>query len=188
MKRIIIGISGASCAIIGIELLQELRQHEDIETHLVITKGGEVTIKEETDYSVEEVKSLADYCHDVENMAAPVASGTFEVFGMIVAPCSMKTLAGVANGFCENLLLRAADATLKESRPLVLITRETPLSTVHLKNMLAAKEAGAVILPPALSFYNKPQTLLDSVRYIVGKALRALGIKAKDFKGWGEQK
>ncbi|MBR3624694.1 MAG: UbiX family flavin prenyltransferase [Selenomonadaceae bacterium] len=186
MKRIILGISGASGAIIGIELLKELRQHEDIETHLVITKGGEVTIKEETNYTVEEVKLLANCCYNIEDMAASIASGTFEVYGMIVAPCSMKTLAGIANGFCENLLLRAADVTLKESRPLVLIPRETPFSTIHLKNMLAAKEAGAIILPPMLSFYNKPQTLLDSVRLIVGKALLSLGIRANEFKGWKE--
>lgn len=182
MKRIIVGISGASGAIIGIEILKELKKLKEIETHLVVTKGAEITIGEETELPFEYVKNLADCFYEPNNFSTPIASGSFDALGMTVAPCSMKTLAAIANGYSENLLLRAADVTLKENRPLVLITRETPLSKIHLKNMLAASEAGATILPPMLTFYNNPKTIEDMINHIVGKALLKFGIRIKNFK------
>lgn len=187
MKRLVIGISGASGAILGIRILEELKNFSDIETHLVITKGGEITVKEETAYSVDEVKNLANIVYSVDDLSAQIASGSFETLGMIVAPCSMKTLAAVANGYAENLLLRAADVSLKENRPLILLTRETPLSKVHIKNMLAAKDAGATLFPPMLTFYNKPQTIDDMIDHIVGKTLLHFNLRAKNFKVYKEQ-
>lgn len=184
MKRIIIGISGASGAILGTRILEELKNFDDIETHLVITKGGEITIKEETSYSLDDVKNLADVVYSVDDLSAPIASGSFDTLGMIVSPCSMKTLSAIASGYSENLLLRAADVTLKENRPLILLPRETPLSKIHIKNMLAAKDAGATILPPMLTFYNKPQTIDDMVNHIVGKTLLKFDIRLKLFRGY----
>lgn len=184
MERIIVGISGASGAILGAEVLRELKKIDFAETHLVISKGGEITITEETDITLDEVKNLADFFYDADNLAAAISSGSFQTKGMIIAPCSMKTLAGIASGYSENLLLRAADVTLKENRPLVLVPREMPLSKIHLKNMLAAKDAGAIILPPTLTFYNKPQTIKDMTDYVVGKILLNFGIRLENLKTW----
>ena len=136
---------------------------------------------------MDEVKNLANIVYSVDDLSAQIASGSFETLGMIIAPCSMKTLAAVANGYSENLLLRAADVTLKENRPLILLTRETPLSKVHIKNMLAAKDAGATLLPPMLTFYNKPQTIDDMIDHIVGKTLLHFNLRTKNFKVYKEQ-
>lgn len=182
MKRIIVGISGASGAILGIKFLEELKNFGDVETHLVITKGAKLTIDEETDLSFEDVTKMADYFYDIDNLSSKIASGSFETSGMIIAPCSMKTLGAVANGYGENLLLRAADVTLKEGRPLALLTREMPLSKIHLKNMLSAADAGAIIIPPMLTFYNKPQTIEDLINHIIGKTLLKFGLKTNSFK------
>jgi len=187
MKRILVGISGASGAILGVEILRELKKIDDVETHLIVTKGAEVTIAEETELSLDDVKSLSDYVYDTDNFSAKIASGSFEVCGMIVAPCSMKTLSAIANGYGENLLIRAADVALKEDRPLILLTRETPLSKIHLKNMLLATEAGATIIPPMLTFYNHPKTIEDMVNHIVGKTLLKFGIRTKDFKEYKQK-
>ncbi len=187
MKRIVVGISGASGVILGVKILRELKNFDDVETHLIVTKGAEVTIAEETEVSFEYVKSLANYVYDIDNFSAKIASGSFEICGMVVAPCSMKTLSAIGNGYSENLLIRAADVTLKEGRPLILLTRETPLSKVHIKNMLLATEAGATILPPMLTFYNKPETIDDMVNHIVGKTLLKFGIRTKNFKEYQQK-
>lgn len=181
MKRIIVGISGASGAILGVEILRELKKHDDVETHLIVTNGAEKTIKEETGLSVDTVKNLANYFYDINDFSVKIASGSFDVSGIIIAPCSMKTLSAIASGYSENLLLRVADVALKESRPLILLARETPLSKIHLRNMLLATEAGATILPPMLTFYNNPQNINDMVNHIVGKTLLKFGIRTENF-------
>lgn len=180
---VVVGISGASGAIYGIEALRALR---DVgrSSHLVLTDAGRRTLTLETDWSVEAVHALADVVHDVADMAAAIASGSFRAAGMIVAPCSIKTLSGIANGYAENLLIRAADVTLKERRPLVLMVRETPLHKGHLKLMTQAADLGAVILPPVPAFYHRPVTLQDVVTQSVGKALDALGIDIPSFPRW----
>lgn len=182
--RLVVGFSGSSGAPLGIELLREMRKFPDWETHLVLSKGATRTLELETSSSVSEVRSLATQCHELDDVAASIASGTFKTAGMVVIPCSMKTLAGIAHGFSENLLLRAADVTLKEQRKLVLVTRETPLSPIHLGNMLALSKLGAVILPPMLSYYNSPRSIEDMTRHIVGKVLDCFGLHASGFRRW----
>jgi len=185
-KRLVVGISGASGVILGIELLKMLQVFPDYETHLVVSRGAELTIAAETEYSVEGVLRLADYTYDIKNIGASIASGTFKTAGMIIVPCSMKTAAGVACGYSDNLLLRAADVTIKEKRNLVVVPRESPLSTIHLKNMLVLAEAGAIIIPPMVTYYNKPLVLEDMNRHIIGKILDKFGIEARGFTRWGE--
>lgn len=185
-KRLVVGMSGASGAILGIELLQILRASSDYETHLVISRGAEETILEETDYKVAEVMELADKVYDIKNIGASLASGTFRTEGMIVVPCSMKTAAGMACGYSDNLLLRAADVTIKERRKLVLVTRESPLSAIHLRNMLTLAELGAFIMPPVVAYYNKPVSIADINRHIIGKVLEKFGIEVHGFSRWGE--
>lgn len=183
-KRLVIGMSGASGAILGISILEILKSMPEWETHLVISKGAELTIIEETEYKVEDVKCLADKVYDIKNIGASIASGTFKTEGMIVVPCSMKTVAGIASGYSDNLLLRAADVTLKERRNLVLAARESPLSTIHLRNMLTAAQAGAIIIPPMITYYNKPLSLEDMNRHIAGKILDKFGIEVSGFNRW----
>lgn len=184
MKRLVIGISGASGIPIAIGVLKALRQLEDWVSCLVISGGGEKTIQMETNYSIEEVKALADEVYDIGNIGASIASGTFQTEGMVVVPCSMKTLAGIANGYSDNLLLRAADVTLKERRKLTLVARETPFNTIHLRNMLTLSQMGAIILPPMQTFYNHPETIEDMVDHIVGKILDVYGIDYRAFRRW----
>jgi 4-hydroxy-3-polyprenylbenzoate decarboxylase len=186
-KRVVIGMSGASGAILGIEALRIFRDLPEYETHLVISSGAALTIAIETSLSLGEVRSLADVCYDNGNLGAAVASGTFRTVGMLVVPCSMKTVAGIATGFSTNLLLRAADVMLKEGRPLVLMPRETPLSTIHLRNLLSAAEAGAAIVPPMVGYYHGPTSIEDMNRHILGKALGRLGIELPGMKRWGEE-
>ena len=186
-KRLVIGISGASGAILGIELLRQMRHIAGWETHLVLTSGARRTIQLETACSVEEVEALATTVHKLGDIGAAIASGTFKTAGMVIVPCSMRTLAGVATGFAENLLLRAADVTLKERRTLVLVPRETPLNRIHLRNMLTAAEAGAVILPPMVAYYNQPATVEEMTAHIVGKILDVFEISMPGFFRWGGQ-
>lgn len=186
-KRLIVGISGASGAQIGIDLLRMMQHFCDWETHLVISQGARRTIEQETTYTCAEVEALATRCYPLEDIGASIASGTFKTEGMVVAPCSMKTLAAIAHGFSQNLLLRAADVMIKERRKLVLLTRESPLSTVHLNNMLAVANAGAIVLPPVLTFYNHPETIHDMTSHIVGKVLDIFGLESYGFKRWGEE-
>jgi polyprenyl P-hydroxybenzoate/phenylacrylic acid decarboxylase-like protein len=185
-KRLVVGISGASGAVLGIELLQALQLIPGWETHLVVSNGARRTIALETSHSMRSVAALATRFHPVEDVGALIASGTFKTCGMVVVPCSMKTVAGIASGYSDNLLLRAADVTLKERRRLVLVPRETPLGPVHLRNLLAASELGAVILPPVLTFYNQPTSIEDMTRHIVGRILDVFDLELPGFRRWGE--
>lgn len=181
--RIIVGITGASGAIFGVRTLQALRGLQ-IETHLVTSRWARATLLQETGLSVDQVAELASVVHAGENLAASISSGSFKTDGMIIAPCSMKTLAAIRSGYSDNLISRAADVILKERRRLVLLTRESPLSEIHLENMLALTRMGAVIFPPVPSFYNAPQTLDDMVRYIVGRVLDQFGLELPDMSRW----
>jgi 4-hydroxy-3-polyprenylbenzoate decarboxylase len=182
-ERLIVGISGASGAPIAVELLTALRS-AGIETHLVVTDAGAATIKAETGLSLDEACSLASVCYDNSDIGAIMASGSFKTGGMIVAPCSMKTAAGINSGYSDNLLLRAADVTLKEQRRLVLAVRESPLSQIHLRNLYELSQTGATILPPVLSYYNRPLTIEDATRQAVGKILDQFGVEYPHFSRW----
>ncbi len=181
--RLIVGITGASGAVYGVRLLQRLRELP-VETHLVASRWARVTIEHETELSFEEVKGLADVVHAESNQAASISSGSFRTRGMIIAPCSTKTLAGIATGFAHNLVCRAADVVLKERRPLVLVVRETPLSPVHLRNMLVLAELGATIFPPVPAFYHRPRTLDDVVDYSVLRMLDQVDLGADSPWRW----
>jgi len=184
-RRIIVGMSGASGAPLAILLMKELKRcTPDIQIHLIMTEGAQKTLQYETDYSPEDVAALADVVYNNNNLAAAVASGSFRTDGMIIIPCSMKTLAGIVTGYSDNLLLRSADVTLKERRKLVLVPRESPLSTIHLRNMYELSQMGAVILPPVLSFYNHPATEEEYAGHIVGKVLDQFGIDSDRFRRW----
>lgn len=183
-RRIVVGISGASGVLLGLRLLEILKEEPHVETHLVLTDGAEENFRRETQHTAEEARALADVTYDVHDLGAAIASGTFPTAGMLIAPCSMKTLAGIVTGYSENLLLRAADVTLKEGRPLVLLPRETPLSRIHLKNLLAASEAGCTICAPMLSFYSGAETLAAQMDQVLGKALRFFGIEYAGLSIW----
>jgi 4-hydroxy-3-polyprenylbenzoate decarboxylase len=184
-KRLIIGISGSSAPILGIRLLEELHRQGEIETHLVISPSVKKTLAAEApEYSIETLHQLADYHYPIDRMDASIASGSFPVHGMVVIPCSMRTLAAVAMGQGDNLLTRAADVTLKERRPLVVVPRETPLNLAHLRNMAAVTEMGGIILPPAMAFYHRPKTPMDLVDHCVGKVLDVLKIPHELFQRW----
>lgn len=184
MKRIVIGISGASGIPIATEVLRALKEQPEWQSSLVMTNGAEKTIELETSYSIDQIRELADECYELNNIGASIASGTYKTEGMIVVPCSMKTVAGIASGYSDNLLLRAADVTLKERRKLVLVTRETPFNTIHLRNMLELSQMGAIILPPMLTFYNKPQNMEDMVNHIAGKILDVFDIEYQKLRRW----
>ncbi|MDQ0218717.1 UbiX family flavin prenyltransferase [Peribacillus cavernae] len=181
--KVVVGISGASGAIYGIRLLEALKQVE-IESHLVLSDTARITIEYETNYKVEDVIGMATMVYENRNLAAAISSGSFKVDGMIVAPCSIKTLSGIANSYNNDLLTRAADVTLKERRKLVLMVRETPLHLGHLNHMTAVTQMGGIILPPVPSFYHLPITLDDIVNHTVQKALDQLGIEANLFNRW----
>ena len=186
-KRVIIGITGASGVLYGIEILRELSK-KDLETHLIISGSGKKNISFETDYSVAEVESMADKVYDNEDLAAPSASGSFLTNGMIVAPCTIKTLSGIANSYSDNLIVRTADVILKEKRKLVLLVRETPLHKGHLNLMSRAADMGAHILPPVPSFYHHPKTIEDIIRQTIGKVFDYLEIEHDLFERWGEKR
>jgi 4-hydroxy-3-polyprenylbenzoate decarboxylase len=184
MKKLIISISGATGAIYGIRLLEVLSK-SDVETHLIITEAAESTILMETDWTVEEVKSLAKVSYDIKNLGADISSGSFLSEGMVIIPCSIKSLSGIANSFDENLLIRAADVMLKERRKLVLVVRETPLHLGHIELMLRASRMGAILLPPVPAFYFHPKTIDDLINHTVGKALDLFGLDHHLFNRWG---
>ena len=184
VRRLVVGISGASGAIYGIRLLQKLRSFDDIESHLVISTAGERTICEETDFSLADVRALADVNHPLRNIGASIASGSFRSMGMVIAPCSVRTLASVAYCQADNLLSRAADVMLKEGRPLILLFRETPLHVGHIKAMMLASEAGAVIMPPVPAFYNRPQTVDEVVDHTVGRVLDRIAYDHETVPRW----
>lgn len=185
-KRLVIGMSGASGAILGINMLEILKNNPEWESHLVISRGAELTIQDETEYTLEQVRKLADKVYDINNIGDSIASGTFKTEGMIIIPCSMKTVAGVASGYSDNLILRAADVTLKEGKKLILVARESPLNLIHLRNMTVCTEAGAMIIPPMITYYNKPLSIEDMNRHIIAKILDKFGIEVEGFKRWGE--
>jgi polyprenyl P-hydroxybenzoate/phenylacrylic acid decarboxylase-like protein len=181
--RLIVAITGASGAILGIRILEELKKN-NVETHLIVSKWGSFTIEEETGYKIAEVSKMADFYHDVNDLSAAVASGSFKTDGMIVAPCSMKTLAGIACGYSDDLIIRAADVCIKERRKLLLMVRETPLSSIHLENMLKLSRLGVIIMPPVPAFYTKPVTVDDIVNQTVAKALDYFGVETEHLKCW----
>ena len=182
--EIVIGISGASGSAYGVRILEILSEMDDITTHLVMTKAARQIIEIETDYSVEHIKGLADHVHDENDFTAPIASGSHRFDGMVVAPCSMKTLGEIAGGMSDNLLGRAADVCLKERRRLVLMVRETPLNQIHLENMLKLERAGAIILPACPGFYSRPQSIDDLINSMAGRALDLLGVDNDVYKRW----
>jgi 4-hydroxy-3-polyprenylbenzoate decarboxylase len=182
-SRLIVGITGASGAIYGVRLLERLRPLP-VETHLVVSSWARVTIEQETDRSFAEVKELADVVYAESDQAAAISSGSFRTRGMVVAPCSTKTLAGIATGYAENLVVRAADVVLKERRPLVLAVRETPLHTVHLRNMVTVSELGATVFPPTPAFYNRPRSIDDLVDYTVLRILDQFDFELESSRRW----
>jgi flavin prenyltransferase len=184
-RRLVVGISGASGVIYGVRLLALLKP-TDVETHLVMTRSAEVTLAYETDLKVAQVRALADVTHSVTDIAAAVSSGSFRTMGMIVAPCSMRSLAEIAWGNTTHLLTRAADVALKERRRLVLMVRETPLHLGHIRAMAQATEVGAIVMPPVPAFYAKPQTVDDIVSHSVGRALDLFDIDVGAVKRWRE--
>lgn len=181
--RIIVGISGATGAIYGIRLLEELKE-AGIETHLIISSWAEKTISMETDYSVEQVKDIAGYVYSSENQAAKISSGSFITDGMIIAPCSMKTLASISFGLADNLIARSADVVLKENRKLIIVPRETPLHAIHLENMLRLAKMGVTLLPPMPAFYNQPKTIDDIVNHTISRILDQFSIDNTLTKRW----
>lgn len=184
-KRLIVGMSGASGAPLAVELLRQLKSIPEAESHLIVTKGAALTLEQETDLSLEELKVMADVYYENNSIGAGPASGSFKTCGMVVIPCSMKTAAGIASGYSDNLLLRAADVTLKERRKLVLVARETPLSSIHLRNLYELSQAGAIIFPPVAAYYRRPLTVEESTRYTVNRILSQFGFEAEDYQWTG---
>ncbi|MBN1669213.1 MAG: UbiX family flavin prenyltransferase [Anaerolineales bacterium] len=182
--RIIIGVSGASGSLLAEALLQALQQFPQVESHLVVSPSALRTLALETGRTAADLSALAHTLHPIDDLAASIASGSFVTAGMVVIPCSMKTLAGIVHGYSDNLLLRAADVCLKERRKLVLVPRETPLSTLHLENLLKASQYGAIILPPMLAFYHQPQTVADLVQHLVARVLLQFGLQDDRFPVW----
>jgi len=184
-RRLVVGMSGASGAVLGVRMLEVLRA-QDIETHLIMTKAAITTLAYETDWPLKTVKALASVWHNVDDIGASVASGSFKTLGMVVVPCSIRSLSELASGITSNLLTRAADVALKERRRVVLALRETPLHVGHLQSMLRVAEMGAVIAPPVPGFYARPQTADDIVRHTVGRILDLFDIETDLVKRWGE--
>ena len=184
MRRIIVGMTGATGAVLGVELLRQLQQCPDVETHLVLSRWARATIHLETQLSARDVEGLADVVYPWDDQAAAISSGSFRVEGMIIVPCSMKTLAGIRTGYADGLIARAADVTLKERRRLVLVPRETPLSEIHLDNMLTLARMGAIVMPPMPAFYNHPASIGDIVDHLVTRILDQFDIDTPDAKRW----
>jgi flavin prenyltransferase len=181
--RVVVAITGASGSILGVRMLERLREF-DVETHLVISAWGARTLEHETGWTVAEVRGLADVVHKPGDLGASISSGSFRTEGMLIAPCSVKTLAAIANGYAEDLIARAADVVLKERRRLVLMVREAPLSEIHLENMLKLARMGASIVPPVPGFYNRPKTLDEAVDHIVTRALDQIGLVSGETPRW----
>jgi 4-hydroxy-3-polyprenylbenzoate decarboxylase len=181
---LVIAITGSTGVIYGIRLLEVLSTMKDVETHLVISEAGELSISYETDWKIDDIKKLASYWYDNTDIGARISSGSFKRNGMIVAPCTIKTMSALANSYDENLIIRAGDVALKERHKLVLLVRETPLHLGHLRNMERLTEMGAIIMPPAPAFYHKPQTIQDIIDHTVGKVLDMFNIKHNLFQRW----
>jgi 4-hydroxy-3-polyprenylbenzoate decarboxylase len=185
-RRIVVGISGASGVVYGVRVLEQLKKFAGIETHAIISPGARRTAGYELDRAPADLGALADVTHRFQDLAAPVSSGSYRIDGMVVAPCSIKTLSGIVHSYADNLLIRAADVALKERRPLVLVVRETPLHLGHLRLMTQAVEMGAVIAPPVPAFYNRPDSVDAIVDYTVERVLDQLGLEMPDSRRWGE--
>lgn len=184
-KRIIVGATGASGLPILIQCLKLIKEQEEFESYLIMTESAKLTLEHETKLKVEEVESLADYVLDQSEIGAGPASGSFKTEGMVIVPCSMKTIAGIHSGYAENLVLRAADVTIKEQRTLVLAARETPLSAIHLRNLQElAMIPGVRIIPPMLTFYHMPESIEEMTYHIAAKLLEPFGIEAKEYRRW----
>ena len=184
VRRIIVGISGASGVQLGVRVLEALREQPDVETHLVVSEGAKVILEHECRLVLAQVEDLADVVHDNHNLAAAISSGSFHTDGMIVAPCSMKSLSAIAHAYDDDLLVRAADVCRKEGRKVVLVPREMPLNQAHLRNLLQAAQDGYVICPPMLTFYNGCETTADQVDHVVGKVLTQFGLEYDRFRPW----
>jgi flavin prenyltransferase len=182
--RVVVGVCGASGSIYGLRLLEKLRRRTEVEIHLILTRSGEKTLLLETGKRAAELKALAHYSHLIENIASPLASGSFLVDAMVIAPCSIHTMSAIATGITDNLLTRAADVALKERRRLVLMVRETPLHAGHLRNMTALAEMGAIVAPPIPAFYHKPQSIMDLVDHSVDRVLDLIGLPEPGTRRW----
>jgi 4-hydroxy-3-polyprenylbenzoate decarboxylase len=187
MRRLIVGISGATGVIYGVRILEVLSRINDVETHLVLTRAAKMTVQVETPYSVKDVESKADFVHDINNVGASISSGSFRTAGMVIAPCSMKSMGGIAHSVGGDLLVRAADVILKERKKLVLVVRETPLHLGHLENMAALTRMGAVIFPPVPAFYHRPKTLDDVINQTVTRILDQFEIDVTLFERWSDE-
>jgi len=185
--RLVVAVTGASGVVYGRRLLEVLREKK-VETHLIVSRAAEKVAEHELGISKKDLKKLATHSYDVDDLTAPLMSGSFKTDGMVIIPCSMKTLAGIVHGFADNLILRAADVALKEKRPLVLVPRETPLSLVHLRNMLEAAKIGVCMVPAMPAFYHRPRKIDDLVNFIVGRVLNCLGIEHRLFKRYSGMK
>ncbi|NVD96581.1 UbiX family flavin prenyltransferase [Massilia sp. BJB1822] len=183
-RRIVIAITGATGAVYGVRLLQILKDMPAVETHLVVSEAAVLTLHEETGLQRREVEALAHVVHKPQNIGAAIASGSFQSDGMVIAPCSMKTLAAVAHGLSDNLIARAADVMLKERRRLILMVRETPFNLAHLRNMTAVTEMGGIIFPPLPSFYHRPQSIADMVDHTVARVIDLLGLEHQLAPRW----
>jgi 4-hydroxy-3-polyprenylbenzoate decarboxylase len=188
MRRLIVGISGATGAIYGVRMLEVLARVKDVETHLVMSRAAKMTIQVETPHSVKEVEAMADVVHDISNVGASISSGSFRTEGMVIAPCSMKSMGGIAHSIGGDLLVRAADVVLKERKKLVLVARETPLHLGHLESMAALTRMGAVIFPPVPAFYHRPKTLDDVINQTVTRILDQFDIDVTLFERWSDEK
>lgn len=186
-KRLIIGVSGATGAIYGVRMLEILAKMDEIETHLVLSKAGKMTIQVETPYSVKEVEAMADVVHDINNVGAGISSGSFRTAGMVIVPCSMKTMGGIAHSLGGDLLVRAADVVLKERKKLVVVARETPLHLGHLEAMAMLTRMGAIIFPPVPAFYHRPKTLDDVINQTVTRILDQFDIDVGLFHRWDDE-
>jgi 4-hydroxy-3-polyprenylbenzoate decarboxylase len=184
MKRLVIGMSGSSGVIYGIRMLEALAQDPEVETHLILSQAAKMNIGIETQWSVADVEALADEVHNNKNIGASIASGSYKTAGMIVVPCSMKTLSGIANSYAENLIIRAADVMLKERRQLVIVPRESPLHTGHCELMLKASQIGAIICPPSPAFYTSPKTVDDIINHTVARVLDLFDIETDNMERW----
>jgi len=185
--RLVVAVTGASGVIYGKRLLEVLRE-KNVETHLIVSRAAEKVVEHELGLSKKDLEKLATHSYDVDDLTAPLMSGSFKTDGMVIVPCSMKTLAGIVHGFADNLILRAADVALKEKRPLVVVPRETPLSLVHLRNMLEAAKIGVLMVPAMPAFYHWPRKIDDLVNFIVGRVLDCLGIEHRLFKRYSGMK
>ncbi len=184
--QVIVGITGASGSIIGLRLLEILKE-KNVTTHVIVSEVGKKILEMETGRGIDYVKRLASYYYNNSDLFAPLSSGSFCTEGMVIAPCTMKTLAAIVHGYSDSLITRAADVCLKQDKKLILVPRESPLNSIHLKNLASARDSGAIIIPPLLSFYHKPKSIDDLIDFVVGKILDSLGVEHKLYERW-EQK